>query len=267
MKLNFAKEYNRHLASFKKNYLKNFEEDLKHAPNKQYFITIFQEKVKNGKSEVYRISNLHSKISEFDNALELDDRISMIELVTKFCKEEKRDLLQTLFYIAEIKSLDEIWLIAQRRRSTINIDEHTPPTENSHPTPITNSQIASDKEAKSTQITKSKNLYSEKLADIFSDNNKYNIIIQQLHEENFITIIPLQWNHQGKGNKLILCTLLYDLHKKGYYNLLTYPTPNLLQAIALNTFNLSISNRTFKDKDSIARLKHRFDFIKYSASI
>ncbi len=248
MRLNFAKEYNRHLASFKKNYLKDFEEDLKHAPNKQYFITIFQEKVKNSKSEVYRISNLHSKISEFDNALDLDDRISMVDVVTKFCKNEKRDLLQTLFYIAEIKSLDEIWTIAEKRRAFIKNNDYK-----------TNKK-------KSDKITKSPETIYPTLLDIFVDYNKYDLVVKLLIKHGFCSGDPLMWLPQEGANKQILCALLYLLRRKKYFNLNEFPSKDLLTKIAKNSFSIALSTSTLKIKD-LSKYENLFYFLPDSSEI
>jgi len=248
MKLNFAKEYNRHSASYKKKYLEEFEEGLKHALKKQYFISIFQEKVKNAKSETYRISNLHSKISEFDNALDLDDRLTLIDIVTKFCKDEKRDLLQTLFYIAEIKSLDEIWTIAEKRRQLIKPINGTP----------------GGKKSK-TKIN-SLNLDYQTLQDIFIDGKSYNHIITLLVSHDFCSNNPLVWLPQKGANKQILSALLFLLMRKRYYKLKKYPSNELLIKIAKNTFSIPLSNSTLKIKD-LSRHETLFGFIPDSSEL
>jgi hypothetical protein len=248
MELDFAKIYKKHLASFKSNYLKNFEEDLKHAPNQQYFITIFQEKVKRTKSEKYKISQLHSKISDIDNTLELDDRISFIELVTKLCIDEKRDLLQTLCFIAEIKSLDEIWSIAEKRRKSIKESENI------------------SQKNKFQKVTNSPHTGYPTLLDIFDDSKKYDHVIKLLVSHDFCSKDPLVWVPQEGANKQILCALLYLLRRKNYYKLTEFPSKELLIEVAKNTFSIPLSKSTLKIKD-LSKYERLFNFIPNSSEI
>lgn len=247
MKDNLLDKYKNHFASFKRKYLKDFEDDLSHAPNKQYFITKFQEKVNKAKTNIYRISDLHSKISEIDNQLELNDRITFIELVTKLCKDENRDLLQTLFHIAEIKALDEIWLIANKKRKL-------------YPEIVMTTKVVVNK------FTKSQPQTDSTLQSIFIDSNKFDYVIKQLVAHEFCSANPLIWIPQQGANKQILCALLYLLWRKKYFNLNKFPSNDLLIAVAKNTFSVPISKSTLKIK-ALSKYQHLFHFLKDSSEI
>lgn len=266
MNFDFKEAYDIHYTTYIENYFKDFEEDLLHAPEPQYFITIFQEKSKKLKSNTHQQSQLYSIISEIDNQLSLSDRISFIDLVRNYCNETDRDFLQTLYYIAEIKALDEIWLTAQRRRGKLNYDKlDSPVLENKSNSNIIigNSQetiLKPDVTYTPVKIT------ALNLIDFFHDPSQYEFIKTKLVEEGFCKHNSFIWIPQGRGNFLMLCALLYILDTKGYYKPGTPSTLAFRKKIAQDTFGVNISLPTFKSKNFVNYLG-KFDFIPGSEKV
>ena len=272
MSLNYEEAYNKHFQNYIIDFFLNFETDFSHAPNKAYFITVLQSKSIKLKSEL-QIRIKYTKNPVIDNKLDLDDRISRVELVDQFCKKENRNFIKTLFQIAETKALNEIWFIAEGKRKLINKESNIKsdlPVDSPESTPIqiieTNINDRSDTSIQLNEAAKNSNTVSPILIDIFSDKTKYAFIIKQLIEFDFCKDNPLIWIPQGKGNKLILCTLLYVLYRRDYFNLTNYPTQEFLREIALNTFEVDISLSTFKKLNINTYIKE-FEFIKPASEI
>lgn len=111
--------FTRHFIAIRNKWLKDFDENSIHAPDKNYFRAIFNNRVVSAKAEVDKESNVSSKISELHNQLDLDDRVSCLELIKQLCNKEARDLFLTVQQIAEITALDKVWTIVDRKTFSI----------------------------------------------------------------------------------------------------------------------------------------------------
>jgi len=107
---------------------------------------------------------------------------------------------------------------------------------------------------------------SLKLSDLIIDTSKFKYVMAKLVFYGFCSEQTYKWIPQGKGNKQKLCTLLYSLFSKGYFNISTIPSISLLRGVAKNTFGVDISPGTFKNKKRF-KFQKDFDFIRFSNQI
>lgn len=116
------------------------------------------------------------------------------------------------------------------------------------------------KKSKEPEINFSQSLT---LKSIFKEEWQYNVIICKLIDKGHIQTETYIWIDKNGAYKKTLSAILNHLHNQGYYNRIV--TDEELIEIALNTFKVPISMRTFK----YAKLNRGFqlDYIPSAASL
>ena len=84
------------------------------------------------------------------------------------------------------------------------------------------------------------------LLDIFESIPKYHYIMQLLVKAEYCEAGTYIWKDEKKGSKVLIASIIKDLHVKGYYKDDHKPTTKEIIEISKNTFKVSISEGTVK---------------------